>query len=265
MESAAAAARVVRDVYEGDFTVAFKGPRDPVTAADRRSNELLVRCLHGAFPGVPVVSEESDPVSFQGFRRAERVLSVDPLDGTREFIDRNGDFVVMIGLVAGSSPVAGVIHAPVSDVAWIGGAGLGAWRVEPGGRWVAIRASATGELAQARIVASRSHRSARLERALGALAVREVRAMGSAGLKGAQGAQGAAEAYVAVGRGLRRWDVCAVDALVRAAGGRVSDVGGAPIDYRGESLACERGLVASNGLLHEAILARLVQVDRCRA
>jgi 3'(2'), 5'-bisphosphate nucleotidase len=262
--TAAAAARVVRDVYDTQFTVEHKGRHDPVTAADRLANALLVARLRDAFPGVPVVSEESDPRSFRAFRRAERVLFVDPLDGTREFIDRNGEFVVMIGLVAGPSAVAGVLHAPASSVAWIGGVGLGAWRVERAGRWVPIHVSGTRELAQARIVASRSHRSARLERALAALAAREVQRMGSAGLKGAQVAQGVAEAYVGTGRGLKRWDVCAVDALVTAAGGRVSDVAGASIDYRGESLVCARGLVASNGLTHEAILARLAQVNQSR-
>jgi 3'-phosphoadenosine 5'-phosphosulfate (PAPS) 3'-phosphatase len=122
---------------------------------------------------------------------------------------------------------------------------------------VSIQVSATRDLAQARVVASRSHRSLRLERALAALGVRAVRPMGSAGLKGAQVAQGDAEAYVSTGRGLKQWDVCAVDALVTAAGGRVSDVGGVRIDYRAKSLVCERGLVVSNGLTHEAILARL--------
>jgi 3'(2'), 5'-bisphosphate nucleotidase len=214
-----------------------------------------------------VVSEESDPVSFEGFRRAERVLFVDPLDGTQEFIDRDGDFVVMIGLVAGPRPVAGVIHArcpawPGSGVralrpgAW--GSGVTGCRsapVRPGSwrrRGLSRRASIVASGWSGRWVLSRS-------------AVREVRAMGSAGLKGAQVAQGAAEVYLDTGRGLQRWDVCAVDALVTAAGGRVSDVAGAPIDYRGESLVCARGLVASNGLVHEAILARLTQVDRCRA
>jgi 3'(2'), 5'-bisphosphate nucleotidase len=258
---AAAAARLVLEVYGTPFTVEHKDAHDPVTAADRRSNALLVDRLQHACPGVPVVSEESDPNSFSDFRGAERVLFVDPLDGTREFIDRNGQFVVMIGLVAGRDAVAGVIHAPVSGLAWIGGPGLGAWRVEPAGRWTLVHVSATAGLAQARVVASRSHRSPRLERTLTMLGAREVRALGSAGLRGAQVAQGTAEAYVHTGRGLKRWDVCAVDALVTAAGGRISDVTGAPIDYRAESLACERGLVASNGLTHDAILARIAQVN----
>jgi 3'(2'), 5'-bisphosphate nucleotidase len=265
VESAAAAAHVVREVYERGFTVAFKGLGDPVTDADRRSNALLVERLRHAFPGVPVVSEESDSSSFRDFRRAERVLFVDPLDGTREFIERNGEFVVMIGLVVGQGAVAGVIHAPVSGVAWVGGPGLGAWRMEPLEAWAPIHVSATGELAQARVVVSRSHRGVRLERTLAALAAGEVRPMGSAGLKGAQVAQGLAEVYVDPGSGLKRWDVCAVDALVTAAGGRVSDVAGAPIDYRGESLVCGRGLVASNGLTHEATLTRLAQVNPDRA
>jgi 3'(2'), 5'-bisphosphate nucleotidase len=262
LADAAAAARLVLDVYDTDFAVERTGTGDPITAADRRANALLVGRLQEALPGVPIVSEEGGPRSFADLRRAERVLFVDPLDGTREFIDRNGEFVVMIGLVAGPGAVAGVIHAPVSAVAWTGAPGLGAWRVEPAGGWVPIHVSATGELARARVVASRSHRSARLERALAALAAAETRSMGSAGLKGAQVAQGGAEAYVATGRGLKRWDVCALDALVTAAGGRVSDVAGAPIDYRGESLVCERGLVASNSLTHEAILARLARTGR---
>jgi 3'(2'), 5'-bisphosphate nucleotidase len=131
--------------------------------------------------------------------------------------------------------------------------------VDPLGPWAPIHASATAELAQARVVASRSHRSPRLERMLAMLGAREVRPLGSAGLKGAQVAQGTAEAYVHTGRGLKGWDVCAVDALVTAAGGRISDVTGAPIAYRAESLACERGLVASNGLTHHAILARIAR------
>jgi 3'(2'), 5'-bisphosphate nucleotidase len=257
--SAAAAAHVVREVYERGFTVAFKGLADPVTEADRRSNALLVDRLPRAFPGVPVVSEEGDPSSLRDSSRAERVLFVDPLDGTQEFIDRNGEFVVMIGLVAGAGAVAGVIHAPVSGVAWVAGVGLGAWHVDPARPWVSVQASATRDLAQARLVASRSHRNLRLERALATLGVREVRSVGSAGLKGAQVAEGLADAYVHTGAGLKRWDVCAVDALVTAAGGRVSDVTGAPIDYRGASLSCERGLVASNGLTHAAILARLAR------
>lgn len=256
---AGAAGKVVLEAYAAArLSVDYKGSGEPVTAADRRSNRLLVQRLSQAFPGVPVVAEESEPDSFKGFREAARVFFVDPLDGTKEFIQRNGEFAVMIGLVEGGTATAGAVHAPAPDVTWVGAVGLGAWRVDPGAAsWTAVHVSATDDLSRARIVASRSHRSARLERALAVLDAREVRHMGSAGLKGTQVAEGLADAYLDTSGRTKRWDACAIDALVTAAGGRVSDITGSPIDYRGQTLANEHGLVVSNGSTHEAILARL--------
>jgi len=256
---ATGAGQIVLDLYRaGSIAVDHKGPGDPVTAADRRANRFIVQRLHRAFPDVPIVAEESEATSFAGFRQAERVFFVDPLDGTREFIEGNGEFAVMIGLVEGPDALAGVVHAPVPGTTWMGAVGLGAWRLDPvADRRRPMRVSATTELAQARIVASRSHRSPSLESALARLGAREVRPMGSAGLKGAQIAEGLADAYLDTGGSTKRWDACAVDAVVTAAGGRMSDLAGAPIDYRGSSLANERGLVVSNGLMHDAVLARL--------
>jgi 3'(2'), 5'-bisphosphate nucleotidase len=255
------AGRVVLELYEaGSIAVEHKGPGDPVTAADRRANRLIVERLHHAFPDIPVVAEESESSSFAGFREADRVFFVDPLDGTREFIQQNGEFAVMVGLVEGPGALAGVVHAPVPGTTWMGAVGRGAWRVDAvaDGRRP-VRVSEIADLAQARIVASRSHRSRALERALAALGAREIRPLGSAGMKGAQVSEGLADAYVDTGASTKRWDACAIDALVTAAGGRVSDVTGAPIDYRGASLANERGLLVSNGLVHEAIVTGLAR------
>jgi 3'(2'), 5'-bisphosphate nucleotidase len=259
LAAARAAGETVMETYRApSLAVDYKASGEPVTAADRRANRVLVERLNQAFPGIPVVAEESEPASFQRFREAERVLFVDPLDGTQEFVQRNGEFATMIGLVEGSRAVAGAIFAPAMGATWIGAVGLGAWRVDsPVERWIPVRSSATDALASARILASRSHRSAELERALASLGAREIRPLGSAGLKGARVAEGLADAYVETSAGTKRWDACALDALVTAAGGRVSDATGTPIDYRGPSLANERGLIASNGLIHEAILARL--------
>lgn len=255
---AGAAGQAVLEMYGAPLAVQYKGPCDPVTAADRRANALLVERLAQAFPGLPVVAEESDPTSFNRYRDAPRVFFVDPLDGTREFLSRNGEFAVMIGLLEDRRAIAGVVHAPTTGVAWAGAVGLGAWSIDQtSGHWSPVHVSATDDLAQARILASRSHRTARLRRALAVLGPRELTAMGSAGLKGAQVAQGSAEAYVDVGAGTKRWDACAVDALVTAAGGRVTDATGAPIDYRADTLVNERGLIVSNDLVHQTILDRL--------
>jgi len=250
------AASLVLEVYETPFSVDFKGPKDPVTAADRGANELICRKLAEAYPGIPVVAEESDPESFAGYQTATRIFFVDPLDGTAEFVGRNGEFVVMIGLVESDRAVAGVIVAPAQDRAWAAHVGSGAWELSGAGRRP-ILVSDVDSLDQARIVSSRSHRSEALDRALSLLRGRNLVPLGSAGLKGAAIARGDAEIYVGTGHAGKRWDACAVDAIVTAAGGRFTDMHGDPIDYRSESLVNDRGLVAANDALHARVVETL--------
>ncbi len=256
VEIAAEAARLVADVYDTAFSVDFKGPRDPVTAADRGANELICRQLTARYPSIPIVAEESDPQTFEGYRDSERIFFVDPLDGTAEFVARNGEFAVMIGYVEGDRPRLGVIHAPARGTVYAGGT-EGAWRREQDGERRALSVSRVATLADATLVASRSHRNASLERALQILGVSRVTTLGGAGLKGAAVAGSEAEAYVAPGYSGKRWDSCAAEAILTAAGGRLTNAYGVPLDYRSENLANDRGIIASNGLLHDAIVERL--------
>jgi 3'(2'), 5'-bisphosphate nucleotidase len=224
-----------------------------------QANELICRRLSETFPGVPVVAEESDPETFAAYRTAERIFFVDPLDGTAEFVDRNGEFVVMIGLVEGEAATIGVVAAPAKRLAWVGALGQGAWVVSEAGR-TRIGVSDTASLSAARVVASRSHRSPSLERCLSRMGGRELATVGSAGLKGAEIASGRADVYLAPGRAGKRWDACAVDAIVSAAGGRYTDGSGKPFDYRADNLANETGLVATNGKLHGLVLDVLAEL-----
>jgi 3'(2'), 5'-bisphosphate nucleotidase len=243
------AAVLILEVYATKFSVDFKAPRDPVTEADRRANELICERLSRQFPNVPIVAEESEPETFAEYRTAERIFFVDPLDGTREFVARNGEFVVMIGYVEGDRATAAVIHAPESGISWVGAVGSGAAQIDAQGVETPISVSTVDALGDARIVGSRSHRNPALEQALGAL--------GSAGLKASVVAHGAADAYVAPHYAGKRWDACAADALINAAGGKLTDSRGQLIDYRSERLDNDRGVVASNGLLHDAIIEKL--------
>lgn len=251
------AAVLILEVYATKFSVDFKAPRDPVTEADRRANELICERLSKQFPNVPIVAEESEPETFAEYRKAERIFFVDPLDGTREFVARNGEFVVMIGYVEGPRAAAAVIHAPESGISWVGELAGGAYRIDAQGAQTPITVSAVGALGDARIVGSRSHRNPALEQALNALGARELVALGSAGLKASVVAHGAADAYVAPHYAGKRWDACAADALIHAAGGKLTDSRGDLIDYRSERLDNDRGVVASNGLLHDAIIEKL--------
>jgi 3'(2'), 5'-bisphosphate nucleotidase len=256
---AADAAKVIMSVYARPFDVEYKGPQDPVTEADKLANALICEQLEREFPGVPIVAEESDPATFAEFRNFDRVFFVDPVDGTREFVDRNGEFAVMIGLVEGSRAIAAVIDAPARGDVFAGWVGQGAFRIT-GGKQSALRVSDITDVPQGRLVGSRSHRGPELERALARLNPRDVLVMGSAGLKGTLVASAEVEAYIAPGYAGKRWDACATDALVTAAGGVLTDTHGDPIDYRAVSLSNSRGLLASNGHVHEALVRGLEEL-----
>jgi 3'(2'), 5'-bisphosphate nucleotidase len=257
---ARAAGEIVSRVYAGEFKVDYKEPSDPVTEADRLANDLICERLALAFPGAPIVAEESAPESFLGFQTGTRVFFVDPLDGTREFVARNGQFVVMIGVVEGALATAGVVHAPATGTTWYGCLDAGAFRLEQGKSPEPIRVGAVERPELASVVSSRSQRSAALQQALAGIGAREQLAVGSAGLKGAQVAEGRADAYLSIGRSGKLWDACAVDALVHAAGGRLTDTRGERLDYRAMDISLTHGILACNARLHAALLARLAQI-----
>jgi 3'(2'), 5'-bisphosphate nucleotidase len=244
-------------IYQSDFQVDYKGPGDPVTDADREANTLICARLAAEFPGAAIVAEESAAEQYAGYRQHSRVFFVDPLDGTREYVAKNGQFVVMIGLVDGDVPTLGVVYAPTTGILWCGERGVGAFRVEADGSERPIRVSDVAEPEQARITVSRSRRSDRLKQTLQQLGARQVVPMGSAGLKGALVAEGDVDAYLALGVAGKFWDACAMDAIVSAAGGRVSDLQGKALDYRGGELELTHGVLAANPILHDAVLRKL--------
>jgi 3'(2'), 5'-bisphosphate nucleotidase len=153
-----------------------------------------------------------------------------------------------------------VVHAPAQNRAWLGEVGHGASRIDPDGSRHSIRCSSLNELGAATMVASRSHRSASLLKAKSLMGVSRWLELGSAGLKAAAVATGEADAYIAPRRAGKRWDACAPDAIVTAAGGCFTDQIGEPIDYRGASLSNERGFIATNGFLHDAVVERLASI-----
>ncbi|MET0596046.1 MAG: 3'(2'),5'-bisphosphate nucleotidase CysQ [Polyangiaceae bacterium] len=250
---------IVARIYATNFSVDYKGPADPVTQADREANALIVTRLAEAFGPVPVVAEESDESAFAGWVGAERVFFVDPLDGTLEFVARNGDFVVMIGLVEKGRPVAGVVVAPAVGLAWAGAESLGAFEETPDGQRTPIRVTDTPVLSKANVVISRSHPSERLQQLIQVLGVEKATPRGSAGLKATDVASGRADFYLHPNQAGKRWDTCAPEAIVTAAGGICTDATGAPIDYSGPELANVKGFLASNGKLHQAVLDVLKQ------
>jgi 3'(2'), 5'-bisphosphate nucleotidase len=251
------ASTVIERVYKSDFTIDYKGPSDPVTQADREANALICKRLAEAFGPIPVVAEESDESAFAGWVGAERAFFVDPLDGTLEFISGNDDFVVMIGLAEQGRPVAGVVVAPALGVAWAGADTVKAVEITSADDKRPLRVSSTSDVTKARAVVSRSHQSERLLQLVSDLGIPLVVPRGSAGLKGAQVAAGEADVYFQPGVAGKRWDTCAPEAILAAAGGIATDAWGHPIDYSGPELANDTGFLATNGHLHPRLVEQL--------
>jgi 3'(2'), 5'-bisphosphate nucleotidase len=223
------AAAAILEVYRSvDVRESAKADNSPLTAADLRSHRLIVAALARLTPAIPVLSEEAPAVP-----AAERAgwgcyWLVDPLDGTREFLTRNGEFTVNIALVIGGEPRLGVVLAPALDRLYYGIPGKGAWRVDGRGRPSAIRAQQTAA-DPVRVVGSRSHRGDSLDAFLARVGRHEFTPIGSS-LKFCLIAEGAADVYPRLGP-TSKWDTAAAQAVVVAAGGIVVDTQGAPITY----------------------------------
>jgi len=252
------AGRVIMQHYSTDFRVDYKGPGDPVTDADRAANTLICERLRAQFPDAAIVAEESPEEAYRGYRERQRVFFVDPLDGTREFVSKNGEFVVMIGLLVADQVTLGVVYAPATNRLWCGEPGVGAYRVDADGTERPLRVGGVTDPTQARITISRSRRGEPLNRALRRISPSVVTPRGSAGLKGSLVADDEADAYLAIGGAGKYWDSCAPEALVVAAGGTVTDTFGRALHYRSEGLELEHGLLVTNPGLQRALLPLLV-------
>jgi 3'(2'), 5'-bisphosphate nucleotidase len=248
VEAAGEAGRAVLEVYEADFEVEYKTDRSPLTEADRRSHEIITERLSDLAPNIPVLSEEGRDIPYEERFKWKSFFLVDPLDGTKEFIDRNGDFTVNIALIEEDHPVLGVVHVPVEGVTYYAASGLGAFRQANGEEPCSINVRQAAEgLA---VVSSRSHPSPELKGFLKRLDVRERVSRGSS-LKFCLVAEGGADIYPRLGP-TWEWDTAAGHCVVEEAGGMVTDLKGGPLRYNKESLKHE-GFIAFGGMSPAAI------------
>jgi 3'(2'), 5'-bisphosphate nucleotidase len=221
-------------VYRKDFDVASKEDNSPLTEADLASHRIIAEALDRMTPDIPVLSEEASDIPFSQRSGWNQFWLVDPLDGTREFVSRNGEFTVNIALVSNHSPVLGVVHVPVSGKCYYGLVGLGA-SVQEGGhppREIRVRVPHAQPVV---VVGSRSHANPRLRQYLSGLGDYELVSMGSS-LKFCLVAEGKADFYPRLGP-TSEWDTAAAHAIVLAAGGQLLRLDGSPLEYnRKESL-----------------------------
>ena len=252
---ALAAAAVVRSYIGRPVHVQSKAGNEPVTEADHAANRLIVARLAADFPEDVILSEElPDDGSRHG---AARVWMVDPIDGTTDFIMGATGFAVMIGLCVDGRPTLGVVSQPTNDKTYAGVVGQGAWVQIGTAARVALRTTTLAGPPGIRLVASKSHRTPRVDALRRALSIDDEMNIGSVGLKVGLVAEGARDLYVYTGGRTKLWDTCGPEAILTAAGGRLTDVDGRLLAYTAPDLHNRRGIVASNGPLHDVVIAAL--------
>jgi 3'(2'), 5'-bisphosphate nucleotidase len=228
-EIARRAGDAIMDIYrDGDLGTQVKADASPLTRADLASHRLILDALGALTPEIPALSEESTTIPYDARAAWSTYWLIDPLDGTKEFIERNGEFTVNIALLQGGRPVLGVVHAPAIAATYAAAQGVGAFRRTGAGEPVSIRVRpyAGGTV---KIVASRSHAGPALARFLDSVGDYECASMGSS-LKLCLIADGSAHLYPRLGPTCE-WDIAAGHAIVSEAGGAVWDLNGAPIRY----------------------------------
>lgn len=212
----------ILEIYATAFGVTAKDDDSPLTAADLAAHHAIVAGLQRLTPELPVLSEESASVPFAERSRWRRYWLVDPLDGTREFVQRNGQFTVNIALIEDHELVLGVVRVPVTGSCYFAARGHGAFHEEPGQppRPIAVRPLQPG--APVRVVGSKSHGGPGLQKFVAALGAHELVTIGSS-LKFCQVAEGTADVYPRLGP-TSEWDTAAAQCVVEVAGGRVVSV-----------------------------------------
>ena len=247
------AAAEILAVYGTEFAVAHKDDDSPLTEADARAHRVLVEGLAALTPDIPVLSEESAAIPWAERQRWERWWLVDPLDGTKEFVKRNGEFTVNMALIERGRPIVGVVQVPVTGIAYCATEGVGAFKRARGGRPERITVR-TPAAEPPRVVASRSHRGEALDAWLAALGPHAIVAVGSS-LKFCVVAEGGADLYPRLGPTME-WDTAAGQCVAECAGARVLDAQGDALRYGSEQLLNPHFIViGGRGQRHPALPA----------
>ena len=245
------AGAILMGFYKGDTNVEWKGYDDPVTAADKAANVMLVRELAKAFPNDAILSEEAEDDKTR--LTSDRVWMVDPMDGTKQFIEKLDEFAVMIGLAIKGEPKVGVVYNPATDRMFYAAPGIGAF-VEEALTTKRLRVSDLSDSTKMVAAMSRSHHSPTVDairQKLGSTG--EVRS-GSVGLKLGLICEGRAHIYIHAGAKTNQWDTCAPEAILKAAGGTITDTSGQPLEYNISQVRNMNGIIATNGTIHDRVV-----------
>ena len=253
------AGEAILEFYENGFEIEEKIHADnfsePVTIADRTASRIIVENLAENFPADGILSEEE----FDDKKRLakKRVWIIDPLDGTQGFINKNGDFAVQIGLAENGEAVLGVVYVPTENILYYASKDAGAWMIADAKTAERLQVSDETDFARMNLAVSRNHRSPRMSLVVESFGLKKEIRRGSVGLKIGLIARRFCDLYIHLSPRTKHWDTCAPEIILREAGGRMTDLFGEKIIYNSPDVHNYNGVLATNGIAHDAAVARL--------
>jgi 3'(2'), 5'-bisphosphate nucleotidase len=255
LQAVSEAGNAILEIYGEKYETSIKQDDSPITEADLKSNEIIKKIL--AKTNHQILSEEDKD---DQTRLSEEIIwIVDPLDGTSDFIDKTGEFTVMIALVKNKEPILGVIGWPTEKTIFAAQKGKGAFRYSENG-WIKISVTEISELSQCRAVGSRHHLSDKEKMFIEKLGIKNFTSIGSS-LKVGKISSGEAEAYITTTNKMKEWDSAASYCIISEAGGRMTDMLGNDITYNNEIVNHQNGILVTNGLIHNKILDEFKKLD----
>ncbi len=259
-ELAREASHAIMKIYHEGFEVEEKSQSahysEPVTIADKTSSRIIVAGLNAAFPDDAVLSEEEVDDTERRIRKS-RVWMIDPLDGTKGFTEKAGDFAVQIALTENGDPVLGVVLQPIKDILYYAVKGEGAFLVKDGDYAQTLEVSDITEFSEMTLAVSRSHRSKTMTRLVEHFGFENEYPHGSVGLKVGFLTQKVADIYIHLSPHTKFWDTAAPQIILEEAGGKLTDIFGERIRYEIEDVKNHNGIFSTNGVSHENAVTHL--------
>jgi 3'(2'), 5'-bisphosphate nucleotidase len=253
IKAAVEAGNAILEIYQSDYETSTKNDDSPITDADLRSNEVIKKILSQT--GHDILSEEDrDDLSRLS---QEMIWIIDPLDGTSDFIDKTGEFTVMIALIKNKKPILGVIGWPTEKTLFVAQKGSGAFRFS-NEEWKKMSVTQISEIPKCRTVGSRHHLSDREKLFIKKLGIEDFTSIGSS-LKVGKISSGEAEAYITTTNKMKEWDSAASYCIISEAGGRMTDMLGNDITYNNEDVF--HGILVTNGLIHNKIVEEFKKLE----
>lgn len=248
IKAAIEAGNAILEIYQKDYKTSTKNDNSPITDADLKSNEVIKEILSQTKHWI-LSEEDKDDLD----RLSQEIIwIVDPLDGTSDFIDKTGEFTVMISLIKNKKPILGVIGWPTENTLFVAQKGSGAFRFS-NEKWEKISVTEISEVPKCRTVGSRHHLSDKEKSFIKKLGIEDFTSIGSS-LKVGKISSGEAEAYITTTNKMKEWDSAASYCIISEAGGKMTDMLGNDITYNNKDVYHQNGILVTNGLVHNKIV-----------